>query len=169
MKKLLKNKTIKYILKNKYLFMIAIAISTLFLGVGYIFVGHFPSLNIFSILIVFVALIASTLISTLILIALGLLAFFIEDSGPLYWVYSKIILVLGTIFPIEYFPIFLQKILVFTPVYVISYGPAKLFVDFSYSNALKIIVAQGIYIVGAYLICLLIYRKGVKRINVNGG
>ena len=35
MKKLLKNKTIKYILKNKYLFMIAIAISTLFLGVGY--------------------------------------------------------------------------------------------------------------------------------------
>ena len=35
MKKLLKNKTIKYILKNKYIFMIAIAISTLFLGVGY--------------------------------------------------------------------------------------------------------------------------------------
>ncbi len=151
------------------IFLKAIVYVFLFLGVGYLFVGYFPSLNICNALLIIVTLLAATLISTLILTALGLLSFFIEDSGPLYWVYSKIILVLGTIFPIEYFPVFLQKILVFTPVFVVSYGPAKLFVDFSYSTALKIISAQVIYIAVTYLICCLIYRKGVKRINVNGG
>ena len=35
MKKLLNNKTIKYMIKNKYLFMIGIVFSILFLGVGY--------------------------------------------------------------------------------------------------------------------------------------
>ena len=151
------------------IFLKAMIYIILFLGVGFIFVGHFPSLNIINILIIIATLFMATLISTLILTALGLLAFFIEDSGPLYWVYSKIILILGTIFPIEYFPVFLQKILKFTPVYVVSYGPAKLFVDFSYSNAIRIVIAQVIYLLVAYLICTLIYRKGVKRINVNGG
>ena len=137
--------------------------------VGFIFVGHFPNINIISVIFILISLIFSMIISILMLTSLGLLAFFIEDSTPLYWVYSKIILVLGTIFPIEYFPNLLQKILKFTPVFVVCYGPAKLFVDFSYNKALIIIGAQVIYLVLMYLICNLIYRKGVKHINVNGG
>ena len=151
------------------IFVKAVIYLILFTSLGYIFVGYFPDLNIYSILIVGITCILATVISILMLTALGLFAFFIEDSGPLYWIYSKVVLVLGTIFPIEYFPKILQKILKFTPVFVVCYGPAKLFVDFSYSRALSVLGAQIIYVTIAYLLCNFIYKKGVKNINVNGG
>ncbi len=137
--------------------------------VGYLFLGSFPDVSVLSIILVIITSIGALIISTLLITSIGLISFFIEDSGPFYWVYSKFILVLGTIFPIEYFPTILQKILSFSPVYVVSYGPAKLWVDFSFDKAFFIILAQIIYIIIAYGICYLVYRKGVRRINVNGG
>ena len=143
--------------------------SLLALGLGYLFIGSFPSLNLLSILGVIITMILATTISILLITAIGLFSFYIEDATPFYWVYSKIILVLGTIFPIEYFPKVMQPILKFSPVYVVSYGPAKLFVDYSKNNFVLIILAQIIYIVIAYLLCALIYKKGVRKLNVNGG
>ena len=95
--------------------------------------------------------------------------FFIEDANPFYWVYSKFILIIGTIFPIEFFPKLLQPIIKYSPIYVICYGPAKLFVNFSYGDLISIVIAQIIYIFIAYMLCALLYKKGVKNLNVNGG
>lgn len=136
---------------------------------GLIFLGSFPALTIPNIAIMLITSILAIIISTLLIIAIGLISFFIEDAGPLYWIYSKIILVLGTLFPIEYFPKIIAKLLNYSPVYVVSYGPAKLFVDFRWTTAGKIILAQLIYIFISYSLCQLIYQKGVKKINVNGG
>lgn len=136
---------------------------------GFAFLGSFPSLNILSVLAVLVTGVLATIISILLIISISLLSFFMEDSYPFYWLYSKVILVLGTIFPIEYFPHAIQPILSYSPIYVISYGPAKLFVDFSYSNFITIIIAQVIYIIISYLLCSFLYGKGVKKLNVNGG
>ncbi len=136
---------------------------------GCIFIGKIPQLNIFNILAVLLIGVLAVIISLLFTIFIGLFSFIIEDSGPFYWVYSKIILVLGTIFPIEYFPTFLQPILKFSPIYVVSYGPAKLFVDFSWSGFVSVFIAQILYLIFAWIICSLIYRKGVKNLNVNGG
>ena len=89
------------------------------------------SINIFGLIGVIISCIFATVISTLLITCLGLFAFYMEDANPLYWIYSKFILVLGTIFPIEYFPKVLQPIINLSPIYAVSYGPAKLFVDFS--------------------------------------
>lgn len=136
---------------------------------GFIFLGSFPTLNFFSILAILITGVLATVISILLITCISLLSFFMEDSYPFYWLYSKFILVLGTIFPIEYFPKVLQPILSFSPIYVVSYGPAKLFVDFSWSGFASIIIAQVIYIIISYLLCSFIYKKGVKKLNVNGG
>ena len=136
---------------------------------GFIFIGSFPNVNIFSILGVLISCILATTISTLLITFIGLCSFIIEDANPFYWLYSKVILILGTIFPIEYFPQSIQPILNFSPIYVVSYGPAKLFVDFSINNFIAVIVAQVIYIFIGYILCALMYRKGVKKLNVNGG
>ena len=82
---------------------------------------------------------------------------------------NKFILVLGTLFPIEYFPKIMQPILNFSPIYVVSYGPAKLFIDFSWDKFISVLIAQIIYIFISYLLCSLLYKKGVKNLNVNGG
>lgn len=137
--------------------------------IGYIFLGSFPNLNIISILGVILTSILATIISSLLIIFIGLLSFIIEDSNPFYWLYSKVILVIGTIFPIEYFPKAVQPFLNYSPVYAVCYGPAKLFVDFSWNNFIKVLIAQIIYIIIAWLLCELIYKKGVKKLNVNGG
>jgi len=136
---------------------------------GLLFMGSIPSHNILSIVGVLITLILALVISSLFIIFIGLFSFFIEDSGPFYWIYSKFILLLGTLFPIEYFPTIVAKMLKFSPIFVMSYGPAKLFVDFSWINFISILIAQIIYIFIAYMICMLVYKKGVKNLNVNGG
>ena len=143
----------------------------IFLGIltGYIFLGSFPNLSILSVLTVLLTSILAIAINTLIITFIGLFSFIIEDAKPFYWIYSKINLVLGTIFPIEYFPKVIQPILKYTPIYVVSYGPAKLFVEFSSNSFIKILIAQLIYILIAYTLCTFIYNQGVKKLNVNGG
>ena len=137
--------------------------------IGFIFMGEFPNLNIFSIIIILISCILALIINTLLINFIAYFSFFIEDANPFYWLYSKFLLVLGTIFPIEYFPTAMQGILKISPIYAVCYGPAKLFVDFSWTSSITILVAQIIYLLISYLLCLLIYKKGVKKLNVNGG
>ena len=136
---------------------------------GFVFLGEFPNLNILNMMAVLLTGILATIISTLLIIFVGLFSFIIEDSTPFYWLYSKLILVAGTIFPIEYFPKVIQPILNFSPIYVVCYGPAKLFVNFSWENFISVILAQIIYIGVSWGLCSLLYKKGVKNLNVNGG
>ena len=67
------------------------------------------------------------------------------------------------------FPKSLQSIIKFTPIYVVTYGPAKLIIDFSMSNFIQIIIAQIIYLVITMSLVVILYEKGVKKLNVNGG
>lgn len=136
---------------------------------GFIFLGGFPNLNILSLLCVILTIFLGTIVSSLFIIFIGLFSFFIEDSGPFYWVYAKFILIIGTIFPIEFFPKSIQPIINYSPIYALSYGPAKLFVDFSFNTFLSVLLSQIIYIIIGSLLCNLIYKKGVKKLNVNGG
>ena len=136
---------------------------------GIILVGNIPAHDFGSILAIILVSVIAMIINTLFIIFIGLFSFIIEDSGPFYWLYSKMILVFGTLFPIEFFPIFLQGILKYSPVYVLTYGPARLFVQFSLDEFIRLLIAQIIYVVIAYTMCLLVYKKGVRKLNVNGG
>ena len=162
---------ILYLLFNHLglMFIRVVMYTVIAMGLGILFLGSFPDLNIISVLSVIIVALFATVISTLICIIIGLFSFFIEDSAPFWWLYSKLILIMGVIFPIEFFPKIIQTFLRYSPVYVTSYGPAKLFVDFSYSGFIHILIAQVIYISVVYILCLLIYKKGVKNLNVNGG
>ena len=102
-------------------------------------------------------------INGLIKILISLSAFWTEDSSPFHWIYSKVMLIFGI------FPKFLRPIIKCTPVFVILYGPAKLILSFSNKLFLNVLVAQIIYLIIVLLLITIIYRKGVKKINVNGG
>lgn len=147
----------------------AVIYSLLSLVTGYLMLGCFPTLSIGSILSVLLTGVLSIVISSLLIILIGLLSFFIEDSNPIYWIYSKYVLLLGVLFPIEFFPDSMKMIMRFSPIYVISYGPARLFVNFELSEFISVLVTQIIYVFAIYIICLLLYKKGVKNLNVNGG
>ena len=116
------------------MFLKGIIFTALGMLTGYIFLGSFPNLNLLSVLAVLISGIFATVISSLLVMFIGLFSFIIEDSTPFYWIYSKFILLFGTLFPIEYFPKIVQPILKYSPIYAINYGPAKLFVDFSLNS-----------------------------------
>lgn len=102
-------------------------------------------------------------------IAISILSFWIEDSTPFHWVYDKLILVIGTVFPIEMFPENIRSIIRCTPIFVVTYGPAKLIINFSFENFIQILIAQITYLIIVFLFIIVLYEKGVKKLNVNGG
>lgn len=168
------NKPYNYVEYNLFHHLGAVTVKFIFVTIigmilGLLFLNSFPSLNLLQILGILLSCTLATVISIMLITSLAFISFFIEDSSPFYWIYSKFILVLGTIFPIEFFPQAIQSIIKFSPIYVVSYGPAKLFVDFSNSEFIKIIIAQIIYLIISFTICHLIYKKGVRKLNVNGG
>lgn len=136
---------------------------------GFIFLGNLPIHTLSSILVVLLSCILAIIIGCLLIIMIGLFSFIIEDSTPFYWLYSKAILIFGTLFPIEFFPAVMQPILTYSPIYAVSSGPAKLFVNFSWSGCVEVLFIQIFYIGICYILCKLVYQKGVKKLNVNSG
>ncbi len=136
---------------------------------GYIFIGQIPNLSVVAVILFLLATLFSVIVNIIFLIAIGLVGFYIEDSTPFYWIYSKFIIVLGVVFPIEFFPEVVQKILYYSPIYAMTYGPATLFLEGSVLYGLNVILIQIIYIIIGYIICKLLYMKGVKKLSVNGG
>ena len=78
------------------------------LVIGTIVIGNIPYFNLLGCILAIICGIVGTIINIFICISIGLLAFFMEDSNPIYWIYSKLILVIGTLFPVEFMPAFLQ-------------------------------------------------------------
>lgn len=136
---------------------------------GVIFVGPIQNFNFANLPLIILTVILGILINSILRIAISIASFWIEDSSPFHWVYDKLILVLGTLFPIEMFPKLLRPIIQCTPIFVVTYGPAKLLIDFSIEKFVQIFIAQAIYMIFAVAIVLILYERGVKKLNVNGG
>ncbi len=102
-------------------------------------------------------------------ITISIISFWIEDSTPFHWIYDKMILVFGTFFPIDVFPAWLQPIFKYSPIFVVTYGPARLIIHFSMSLFWQVLLLQLLYLVISWGLMFLLYQKGVKRVNVNGG
>lgn len=137
--------------------------------IGILFVGSIPNFNIVNLPLILITILLGILINSVLRIAISIISFWIEDATPFHWLYDKLILVLGTIFPIEMFPAILRPILQCTPIFVVTYGPAKLLIDFTIGKLIQVLVAQIIYLVLTFAIIIILYERGVKKINVNGG
>ena len=111
----------------------------------------------------------AVLIFGMVRILISLSAFWVEDSHPFQMVYQKFVLIFGVLFPLEMFPKFIQTIIKFTPVYGVSYGPAKLIIDFNLDILISVLTSQIITIIVVSCLLAIVYGRGVKKLNVNGG
>ena len=101
-------------------------------------------------------------------IIIGLLAMWIgKDTSSVWLVVQKFMLIFAFT-PLEFMPNCLQKALLCLPTTHIIYTPSKLLINFSYSRlGISILYELGSFII---LGCIfyIIYKKGVKKLNVNG-
>ena len=132
-------------------------------------VGPVPRFRIVTLPAMILCLILGITINAVFKICISLISFWIEDANPFQWIYDKLILVIGTIFPVEIFPAALQPVFKLTPIYTVCYGPAKLIVDFSADKWVEIVLAQALYLAAGCAFMFLVYRKGVRKLYVNGG
>lgn len=138
--------------------------------VGMVFVGPLKGFNLYMIPFVFICLLLGMFINYFINFALALSAFWVEENLPFRWIYQKLIFTLGgMLLPLDLFPNWLQGISKKLPFAYVTYGPAKLFVDFSYNHFTTLILGQLIYLAIVVAICYGVYKKGVSKLNVNGG
>ena len=137
--------------------------------IGTMMVGPVPGFKIVAVPVMTACIILGLTINAVFKICISLLSFWIEDASPFQWLYDKLLLVVGTIFPVEIFPQALQPFFKLTPIYTVCYGPAKLIVDFRPDKCVEILAAQVLYLAAGCGLMFFVYRKGVKKLYVNGG
>jgi ABC-2 type transport system permease protein len=102
--------------------------------------------------------------------ALALSAFWVEETRGLEFVYNKFLFTIGgMLMPLELFPEALQRLGHWLPFQAVVYIPAKTAVAFDAAQLPVMLATQAAWIAVIGAVVTLVYRKGVKKLNVNGG
>ena len=136
---------------------------------GLILLGPIENFKLYYIVPILVSLVLAVLLLCVVYGAVGLLAFWIEESTPFTWIIQKFVMLFGLFFPPEFFPAWLQPIIVYSPVYAMMSGPCKLLANFSWDLFLEVSISQVAYLTLFVAIGLFIYKSGTKKVNMNGG
>ncbi len=101
---------------------------------------------------------------------IGLLAFDMEEVAPVYWIFQKFVFIAGgLLMPIEFFPGWLRSAVQYLPTTYIAWFPARVAVQWDASLFLKGLIIQTGYLLLFLGIAELMFRRGMKRVQVNGG
>lgn len=104
------------------------------------------------------------------LVAIGLSAFWVVDTSPMYWIWQKLGFVLGgLLFPLELYPEWLHRIALLTPFPSLCWAAGRSAFGFAPGEAARLF-AQGLFW-AALLAGLLFWvsRRARARLTVNGG
>lgn len=142
--------------------------------IGFLFLGFtigFPetmTINSFPptlILTIFCGIILSLFLYSVV----GLLAFWIEDTTPVFWMVDKTVMILGgSYLPIALFPAFMYKLALYSP-----FGASQ-FVTHTVHKTwqttwYQLIGIQIFWIILSGIIVYFMFEKAKKKVSVNGG
>ena len=101
---------------------------------------------------------------------IGLLAFWLQDSSPVYWIWQKFAFILGGLMlPLEIYPAWLRTIAEWTPFSALMYGPGRMAFGFDPTFAALVackLIGWGIV---ASALLVWVYRRALRVLDVNGG
>ena len=103
--------------------------------------------------------------------AIGLLAFWIEDTSSVQLIYSRVMMLLGgMLLPLEVFPEPLRSVAAALPFSTMLYAPARLaLVGGELTWLIDLLARQTVWLALVGLATWLLYRAAQRRLNVNGG
>jgi ABC-2 type transport system permease protein len=150
-----------------------LAVRAPFLGLtafvcAFAFTRWTPPLSALLVVVPF-GLAASALITALYL-GIGLLAFWLQDVAPVYWVWQKLMFVLGGLMlPLEIYPAFIRRAALFTPFPSMLAGPASFVLGAHLVTAGALAGRLAGWSVVTALGVVWIFRRAVSRLTLNGG
>lgn len=104
--------------------------------------------------------------------AIGLLAFWFEDTGSFFLLYSRFLMIAGgMLIPLDVFPDAVRRVAAALPTNLMVYGPARLFVGHGTAppEVASLLGRQALWLAALSLGLAGLYRLGVRRVNVHGG
>jgi len=138
-------------------------------SVCYFLVGPIP-VSITTVLTAFIAATLGALLNFFFITTLGLLAFWLEDVSSIWWIYSKLLFIIGgMLIPLDLYPDWLQAITNYLPFSYIMYWPAKILVNYAGINILSVFGMQLLWILIAAFILTSTYLAGIRQVNMHGG
>lgn len=137
---------------------------------GMAFVGGISSLKVQNIPFMLVNIILGIILNLIIYILISLSSFWVEENRPFIWVYRQFVFAFGGFLaPITLFPKAIYNITLHMPWTYVAYHTARSCVKFSFEGFLTTALWQIGYILLFGGLTLLVFRKGAKVLNVNGG
>lgn len=132
-------------------------------------IGSMPfSLGAFS-LTLFVGLCAGC-VAIIFQMIVGLSAFWIHRVEPFHWIWEKSLFTLGGLMlPLAIYPLWLQKIAYLTPFPAILGQRSALAINFSMHEVFFIMGSLLFWGLTGVTVLVLLYRKGLRIVNVEGG
>ena len=103
-------------------------------------------------------------------IAIGLCAFWVEDTQPLSLLYDRAIMLLGgLLLPLELFPDALASLLAGLPFQLLLYAPARLVVSGDLAPLPGALVQLALTLLGIAGLVRLVQARALRRLHANGG
>jgi len=137
-------------------------------GCAFAFTGWLPRVTVLA-AVVPLGVCATALITALSL-GLGLLAFWLGDINPLWWVFQKSLFVFGgMMMPLRLYPDVVRRVAPFTPFPATLAGPASLVLDASVAKAIHLVVTLGAWSAITAVGLSVLYRRATLTLTFNGG
>ena len=130
--------------------------------------GWVPPLTALATVVPF-GLVAAALITALYL-CIGLLAFWLQDVSPVFWVVQKLMFVLGGLMlPLELYPVVVRRIAAFTPFPALLAGPASLVLQNGVVTAGSLTRDLLVWSCVIAFAAWWIFRRATRALMINGG
>jgi ABC-2 type transport system permease protein len=101
---------------------------------------------------------------------IGLSAFWLQEVSPFYWIWEKLLFMLGGLMlPLSVYPEWMQMLARFTPFPAILGERSALALDFHLLNISKVALSLIAWSALACISLFFLYRKGLRILNVEGG
>lgn len=128
-------------------------------------------LSVHSAILLIICLVTSTIVSHLIWLLLGMMAFWLEQARAVMWSFAVILNFLSGMFiPLDFFPDWSVKALELMPFAAFSYIPAKLYMNkLSFADGACLLVVYMLWILVLLALNLVAWRTGVKKYSAVGG
>jgi len=102
--------------------------------------------------------------------ALGVLAFWLGDIAPIYWIWQKLTFVLGgLLLPLSFYPDVIIRIATFTPFPALLTGPASFVLARPLFGALELVALIALWLVVATVVALFLFKRATRTLQLNGG
>lgn len=142
---------------------------TVGLILGFLYVGRLEGFDLKALPAVIISVMLGIFLNFFMDAVIGMTSFWTEDNSAFYWIAQKLSFMMGLFLPLEFLPGVIQKIALYLPFSYIAYAPARLLTSFSMKEFWSIIPVQVFYTALFAALSALVYWRGVKKLNVNGG